>query len=298
VTFPTGFGTNRASPDRLGFVMGLQGPVLVTGAKGTTGRRVVERLRTEEVETRAASRSSDTPFDWLRPETWGPAIQGMRSIYIVPEGCPDADVMASFCQAAVDEEVAALVLLSTRDAEFESEEFEWYLDIEDAVVDAGTGWTILRPSWFCQNFYTTHDQEVRSGLLELPAGDGGEAFVDADDIAEVAFQALTMHGHEDKTYNLSGPEPLSFREATEKISVLTGLTVQYRPISEEEYFQRLVAKGMPEGQAKMRASAYRPIAKGESDYISEGVRRLLGHSAKDFDTFVRESVEKGIWPRA
>jgi len=274
----------------------LQGPVLVTGAKGTTGRRIVERLRTEGVEFRAASRSSDTPFDWLKSETWSSALHGMRSVYIVPEGCPDDDTMASFCQVAVDEDVAALVLLSTREAEFEG--FERQLDIEDAVVDAGTGWTILRPSWFCQNFYTHFDTEVRSGLLELPAGDGREAFIDADDIAEVAFEALTMHGHEDKTYNLSGPETLSYKEAMEQISALTGLTVQYRPISEREYYQRLVAKGTPEDQARLWSAVHRPIAKGEGDYVSEGVRRLLGRPAKDFDTFVRESVEKGIWPRA
>lgn len=256
----------------------------------------MDLLRGAKVEYRAGSRSSDTRFDWMKQETWGPAVHGMRSVYIVPEGCLDADTMAAFCQVAVDEEVAALVLLSTRDAEYEG--FERHLDIEDAVVDAGTGWTILRPSWFCQNFYTHFDQEVRSGLLELPAGEGREAFIDADDIAEVAFEALTMHGHEDKTYNLSGPEPITYGEACEKISALTGLTVQYRAVTEREYYERLRARGVSDDLAKFWSSAHKPVAEGENDYVSEGVRRLLGRSAKDFDTFVREAVEKGIWPRA
>jgi len=278
--------------------MGLQGPVLVTAAKGTTGRRLVDRLRTEKVEFRAASRSSDTPFDWMKSDTWGPALHGMRSVYIVPEGCPNDEVMAAFCQVAVDEGLAALVLLSTREAEYEGEEYEKALDIEDAVVDAGTGWTILRPSWFCQNFHTHYDQEVRAGLLELPAGDGREPFVDADDIAEVAFQACTMHGHEEKTYNISGPEPITYAEACEKISALTGLTVQYRAVTEQEYLERLISRGTPADQAKEWSAVHRPVAQGKNDYVSEGVRRLLGRPAKDFDTFVRESVEKGIWPRA
>ncbi|MCJ7826743.1 MAG: hypothetical protein MUP36_00660, partial [Demequinaceae bacterium] len=234
--------------------------------------------------------------DWTKPETWKPSLAGMRSVYVVPEGCPDVETMTAFCRAAVDEGLAAIVLLSTREAEYDG--YESYLEVEDAVVDAGTGWTILRPSWFCQNFYTHFDKEVRSGLLELPAGEGREPFIDADDIAEVAFQALTMHGHEEKVYELSGPEPLSYQEATERISALTGLTVRYQPISEEAYYKRLLAQGAPDEIARLHASNHRPVAAGDNDYTSDGFRRLLGHSSKDFDTFVREAVGKGIWPPA
>lgn len=272
----------------------LLGPVLVTGAKGTTGRRIAERLKLEGVEFRAASRSSETRFDWANPETWKPALQGMRSVYVVPEGSAGPEVVASFAKLAADEGVAILVLLSTREAEYEG--YENHLAIEDAVIDAGTGWTILRPSWFCQNFYTQFDREVRSGLLELPAGEGKDPFVDADDVAEVAFQALTMHGLEDKVYELSGPDPLSYREATERISALTGLTVRYEPVSEQTYYQRLREKGIPDDQARVMIVAHRPIAAGDNDFTSEGYRRLTGHPSKDFDTFVSETVAKGIWP--
>ncbi|MBN2177629.1 MAG: SDR family NAD(P)-dependent oxidoreductase [Demequinaceae bacterium] len=251
-------------------------------------------MRREDVEVRAASRSSETRFDWAQPDTWKPALAGMRSVYIVPEGCPDVATMEAFCQAAVEEGLAQLVLLSTREAEYDG--YESFLEIEDAIIDAGTGWTILRPSWFSQNFHSHYDKEIRAGLLELPAGEGRDPFIDADDVAEVAFQALTMHGHDEKVYELSGPDPLSFREATERISALTGLTVRYQPITEEAYLERLKSLGSPDDVARLHASAYRPIAKGDNDYTSEGFRRLLGHSPRDFDTFVKEAVQKGIWP--
>jgi uncharacterized protein YbjT (DUF2867 family) len=272
----------------------LLGPVLVTGAKGITGLRIVERLRLEGVEHRAASRTSETRFNWLDRETWKPALTGMRSVYLVPNGSPGPEAVEAFSKLAAELGVAIIVLISTREAEYAG--YEKHLATEDAMIEGGTGWTILRPSWFSQNFYTQFDREVRSGLLELPAGEGRDPFVDADDIAEVAFQALTMHGLEDKVYDLSGPEPISFREATEKISALSGLTVRYNPISEGAYADRLSSMGLSDDQALEYATQFRPLAKGNNDYTSEGIRRLLGRPSKDFDTFVRETVAKRIWP--
>ena len=238
----------------------LLGPVLVTGAKGTTGHRIVERLRLEGVEHRAASRTSETRFNWLERETWKPALSGMRSVYLVPEGSPGPEAIEAFSKTAAELGVSIIVLISTREADYAG--YERYLANEDAMIEGGTGWTILRPSWFNQNFLTQFDRDVRSGLLELPAGEGRDPFVDADDIAEVAFQALTMHGLEDKVYDLSGPDPLSFREATERISALTGLTVRYNPISEGAYADRLSSMGMLDDQALQAALQFRPLEMG------------------------------------
>jgi uncharacterized protein YbjT (DUF2867 family) len=272
----------------------LLGDVLVTGATGTTGRRVVAGLKREGVSCRAVSRTSEIAFDWARPDTWWPVLDGMRAVYLVPEGSPGAEVVGTFCRAAASAGVASIVLLSTREAEYPG--YERYLEIEDVVSGSGTGWTILRCSWFDQNFHTHYDREVRSGVLRLPAGDGRDPFIDAEDVADVAVHVLTEHGHEEKVYELSGPEAISFARAAERITALTGLTVTYEAITPGAYYDQLIASGVAESDARLYVDNYRPIADGNNDYESEGVRRLIGRFPKDFDSFVKNAVMTGVWP--
>src|ERR671915_286082 len=105
-----------------------------------------------------------------------------------------------------------LVLLSGR-GEPEAERAELALQ---EVVDASAGaeWTILRSTWFMQNFSEDYMLEhVLSGDIRLPAGDVPTPFVDADDIAEVAVAALIDEGHTGQLYELTGPRSLTFAEA-------------------------------------------------------------------------------------
>ncbi|HKL45672.1 MAG TPA: NmrA family transcriptional regulator, partial [Roseovarius sp.] len=57
-------------------------PILVIGATGKTGSRVAVKLEAKGFPLRRGSRSSATPFDWEAPETWGPALQGVRAAYV------------------------------------------------------------------------------------------------------------------------------------------------------------------------------------------------------------------------
>lgn len=265
------------------------------GATGTTGRRVLGHLTGSGVATRAASRSGEVHFDWADPETWEPALSGARAVYLlIPEHSGGPDVIAKFARAAAVADVRSIVLLSTREAEFPG--YDRYLETERAVQRSGTGWTILRASWFAQNFATVFGAEVQSGLLELPAGEGREPFIDAGDIAEAAARVLTEKGHDGEIYELSGPEPLSYREACERITARTGLAVRYHPITEEEYAARQRAVGTPEDLALLYASVHRPIATGYNDHVSDGVLRLLGRLPRDFDSVIADLVGEGVWP--
>jgi len=181
---------------------------------------------------RAASRSGDTRFDWTDRTTWRPAVAGARALYLVERGSAGPEDTAALARLAAAEGVGTLVLLSSREAGLPLGEYRRHALSEQAVREAGTGWTVLRASWFAQNFMTHFDAEVRSGVLRLPAGEGREPFVDAEDIAEVAAVVLTRGGHHGRTYELSGPRPLSYREAVGRISALTGLSARYEPVPE------------------------------------------------------------------
>jgi uncharacterized protein YbjT (DUF2867 family) len=163
--------------------------MLVLDGTGKTGRRVAERFKTRRLPTRVGSRSGEPPFDWEDRTTWAPALSGVGSVYVTyyPDLAVPGSVEAvrSFAELAVESRVRRLVLLSGR-GEPEAERAELALQ---EVVDARAGveWTILRSTWFMQNFSEDYMLEhVLSGEIRLPAGDVPTPFLDANDIADAA----------------------------------------------------------------------------------------------------------------
>lgn len=173
-------------------------PILVIGSTGKTGRRVAQRLEKIGIPVRLGSRSETPSFDWENPATWAAALQGVKAVYItyypdlaVPEA-PEA--IHAFCQLAVKSGVEHLVLLSGRGEE-EAQR------CEGIVKHAGVDWTILRCSWFSQNFSEGFIRDfVVAGHIALPAGAVREPFVDVEDIADVAVAVLTESGHAGQLY--------------------------------------------------------------------------------------------------
>ncbi|MDT0407007.1 SDR family oxidoreductase, partial [Streptomyces edwardsiae] len=150
--------------------------VLVLGATGKTGRRVVDRLRASSpVTVRAASRSGEVRFDWTLPGTWEPALAGAEAVYLVaPE---DPSPVAEFVKQAVASGVRRFVALSGRgiDHAVGGDFGQGMVAGEAAVRESGAAWTILRPNNFFQNF----DEDLwlpplRAGRLALPIGDTPE----------------------------------------------------------------------------------------------------------------------------
>ncbi|MFF8913609.1 NAD(P)H-binding protein [Streptomyces sp. NPDC015032] len=277
------------------------GPVLVVGGTGKTGRRVVERLREQGVETRVASRSGETPFDWDDPETWEAALDGVAAVYIVP-----LDLTPSRTPALVERATAAgvgrLVLLSARGADVPGyfgdsyDETGPHLEGEIAVRASGVPWTILRPGWFAQNFSEGVFRDgVIGGELALPAGDGAAAFVDADDIADVAVAALTRPGHEGQLYELSGTRALTIDDALAEIAKVTGRRAGYVPVPEQEFVTALVAQGMSPEEAALWTDAMKPIRTSQEAPVVDGVQRALGRAPRDFGAFVRKAADGGAW---
>jgi len=202
---------------------------LVLGGTGKTGRRVVERLRARGLPVRVGSRSGEPPFDWEERSTWAPALDGVGSVYLTyyPDlAVPGAvEAASSFAELAVRSGVPRLALLSGR-GEPEAER------AEQAVRDTGADLTILRSTWFMQNFSEDYMLEhVLSGEIRLPTGEVPTPFVDADDIADVAVAALTEDGHAGQLYELTGPRSLTFAHAAAEIAEATGREVRYVPVS-------------------------------------------------------------------
>jgi uncharacterized protein YbjT (DUF2867 family) len=128
---------------------------LVLGGTGKIGRRVVERLTTRGLPVRIGSRSGEPRFDWEDRSTWDPALDGVGSAYVSHywDAIPGAaEMLGLFADLAVESGVPRLVLLSGRGEE-ETE------GAERAVRDSGAELTILRSTWFAQDFSEDYWQE-------------------------------------------------------------------------------------------------------------------------------------------
>ncbi len=148
-------------------------------------------------------------FDWAEPGTWEDVLRGIGSVYLTfaPDlAVPGAsELIRAFSARAVASGVENIVLLSGRGE-------PQVLPSEQAVRESGARFTILRSSWFAQNFSEGHfAEQVRSGVFAFPGGDCAEPFLDIEDIADVAVAALTDSRHSGKIYELTGPRLLTFR---------------------------------------------------------------------------------------
>ncbi len=272
-----------------------QQPILIVGGTGKTGRRVANRLAARNLPVRIGSRSSEPPFDWEDRATWAPALHGVGSVYVTfyPDlAVPGStDAIRAFTDLALGAGARRIVLLSGRGEE-EAEACERILQSSDA------DWTILRSTWFAQNFSESYLVEpVLSGEVALPVGDVREPFVDADDIADVAVAALTEDGHVGQLYELTGPRLLTFAEAVEEIAEAAGRKVRFVQISPEEYGAALAAEGLPSEVVELVVYLFTTVLDGRNAYLADGVQRALGRPPRDFADFAREAATAGVWNR-
>jgi uncharacterized protein YbjT (DUF2867 family) len=265
---------------------------LVLGGTGKTGRRVVERLVGKGLPTRVGSRSGEPPFDWEDRATWAPALHGVGSVYVsyYPDlAAPGAvEKVGAFAELAVSGGVPRLVLLSGRG---EAE------DAEQAVRNSGAELTILRSSWFSQNFSQNYFLDgVLAGEVALPAGDRKEPLVDAGDIADVAVAALTDDRHVGELYELTGPRLLSFAEAVEEIAEATGREIRYVPVPLDAFAAELAARyDVPGDTVDLLAYLFGEVLDGRNAHLADGVQRALGRQPRDFRDYTREAAASGVW---
>jgi uncharacterized protein YbjT (DUF2867 family) len=271
------------------------GTTLVLGASGKTGRRVAERLQARHLPVRLGSRSGQPPFEWSDPATWPAALQGVASVYLTyyPDlAAPGAsDAIREFTAQAVKRGVRRLVLLSGRG------EHEAQL-CEQIVQDAGIAYTVLRASWFAQNFSENYFlAPILSGEVALPIGPVGEPFIDADDIADAAVAALTDDRHAGQLYGVTGPRLWTFEQAVAEIAPATKRQIRYVQVPRDAYEAELKTIALPPDVISLITYLFTEVLDGRNASVTDGIQRALGRPARAFSDYVRVTAATGVWGR-
>lgn len=267
--------------------------IVIIGGLGKTGGRVAARLKARGVAFRSASRSTSPAFDWTDRASWAAALGDAKTAYVTYQ--PDlavpaaADDIGALAEAARKTGVEHVVLLSGRgeDSAVASEE---------RLKASGLDYTVLRASWFNQNFSEgVFLDGILAGALALPADRVREPFVDLDDVADAAVEALLNPAHRSKTYELTGPHLLSFADAVAEIAAASGREIGYVPLPLPVFLEEMRAAGLPEDLLWLMTELFTNTLDGRNESIHTDIEDLIGRPARAFSSFAREIAMTGTW---
>ncbi len=275
--------------------------ILVTGATGTVGREVVRQLLAAKKSIRVLVRDPEKATfgagvevvqgDLSKPETLPPALKGIERAFLLTSAHPDqVKWHGGFVDAAKQAGVQQIVRLSAMGADVKSPLAlgRWHGECEQHLERSGIAYTHLRPNAFMQNVLMFLQTMTAQGAFYAPIGDATISLVDVRDIAAVAVKALTASGHEGKTYILTGPEPLSYAQVAEELSMVCGKKVHYVNVPPEAAKQGMVQAGMPAWLADALLELYDVWRKGFGATVTETIREVTGQAPRSFAQFAKD----------
>ena len=267
---------------------------LITGGTGKTGRKIVASLQQLRQNVRVGSRSVSPAFDWQNPTTWNDALDGIDKVYITFQ--PDLAVPGAYeaiqnlASLAKEKGVKKLVLLSGK-GETEAEK------CEQAVINSGVDYTIIRASWFNQNYSESFFLDpILSGHVVLPFPEAKVPYVDTSDIADVAVEALLHDEHNGQIYELTGPRLWTFEEVTQEIAKASGREIQFTAVSLEDYLSFMKQAGVEADYIWLMDYLFTHVLTNPDNSIVTGdIEKVLKRKPIDFAEFVKETASTGVW---
>lgn len=279
--------------------------VLVTGATGNVGREVVRALLSHDLRPRAAERDpararavfgaevEAVALDFRDRRTFSCA-EGADALFLLrPPAISDVDAtLLPFIDEAKRRGVRHIVFLSVAGAEKNT--LVPHHAVERHLVE-GTGWTILRPGFFAQNFGDAYRRDiVEDARIYVPAGRGRVAFIDVRDIAEVAALVFASPAeHEARAHTLTGGEAIDFAFAASVLGDALGQTIRYEPASIVGYVLHLRSRGMPWAQVAVQTILHTGLRLGQAEKVDPTLERLLERKPRSFVEYVRDNV--ALW---
>jgi uncharacterized protein YbjT (DUF2867 family) len=277
--------------------------ILITGGTGNSGRAIVKALldRAERLRVlardpaKAAVQLGDeveiARGDFTDPMSIEAAMEDVdRALLLSPPSDRLVEFERAFVDAAKKCRVKHVVKFSAfgADANAPAGFSKWHGESEEYLKRSGLAWTILRPPFFMQNLFGLASM-IQNGTIYQPAGEGKAGHVDVRDIAAVAAAALSEEGHEGKTYEITGPELLSFHDIAAAFSEILGRPIAYVDVPPEAAKQSMMQSGMPEWQADAINVLMADLRAGVYARLTDIVQTVGGKNPTTLARFIAEN---------
>lgn len=285
------------------------GKILITGATGNVGRYTAEYLLGAGEEVKAASKSKDKvtklfgnaaeycEFDFQRPETFDGALKETDRVFLMrPPQMGNPEELYPFLDAVKKKgDIRLVVFLSLQGAE--KNPMPPHHKIEKYMIHTSLPYCFMRPGFFMQNLSGVHAFEIKYfDRIVVPAGKSLTGFIDAKDIGDISGMVLSRpEGHEEKAYEITGPEAIDYYKAAEILSQELGRKITYTEVSPGKalYYWTHI-RGLEEEYSKVMNMLYRLTRMGMAKTVTDDFEKITGRKARSFQEFVRENKESWI----
>jgi uncharacterized protein YbjT (DUF2867 family) len=283
--------------------------IVVTGATGNAGSEVVRALAARGERVRAFVRDPGRAQqvlgegvelavgDFGDPASVRAALEGAGALLL---SCADDPRRVGWETADIDAAVAAgvrrIVKLSAAAAQPGSPVafWDWHGQVEQYLRSCGTGWVILRASWYMSNLLAAASAVASEGRLYAPAGQARIAMIDPRDVGAAAAAVLcgpghgASAGHEAKTYLLTGPRAITYDEVAAGLSAATRNRVEFVDIPGDAAYQAMIGDGMPGFVAEQIVAMFARLRQGVGAQVSPAVETLTGNAPRDFASYATD----------
>jgi uncharacterized protein YbjT (DUF2867 family) len=281
--------------------------ILLTGATGKTGGEVARQLAAAGVPFRALIRNPDKAealkalgaelvVGDLADQAFLPrALSGIEKAFLVmPNDEQQLILENQFTDAAAAAGVQHLVYLSSLESVPESKNpiTQNHVAAQNHIRESGMTWTIVRPTFFNQNFETYAPRIREAKQIVMPVGNGTISSTDLRDVGEIIREVLTKPGHENKSYDLTGPELLTFTEIAEKFSKILGTHVEFIDQPLEEFGELLRTIGLSEWRVDAVCKELEAIGAGVVDHTTDTIEELLGRPPISLEQYITDHLDQ------
>lgn len=281
--------------------------IVVTGATGNVGRPLVRALSKSGAQVTAVSRrpaGEGLPpgvrhhaADLAEPDRLKTVLDGADALFLLLAGelVVTGGDTPGLLGAARAGGVRRVVLLSSQGTRTRpgAVPYAGLRAAEDAVRDSGLEWTILRPGGFYSNAFAWAEMIRAQRMVAAPFAGVGLPFVDPADVAGAAAAILGGGSHAARTYELTGPAPVSPRQQAEAIGAALGTRLEFAELSRGEARARML-EFMPAPVADVTLDLLGQPAAAEQR-VSPDAEMILGRPPRTFAQWAADQVAAGVF---
>lgn len=278
--------------------------ILLTGVTGKTGGETARQLLARGEKLRAIVRNEAKAADLKAAgvelvvgdvadaETVKKALKGAEKAFLtLPNGRHQEAQEKQFTDLAVAAGVQHLVKMSSMEAVAHAQtpipRAHWA--VEEHIRASALAWTMVKPNFFMQNLLSSAAGIKANRKFSLPMGNGTTGMADIRDIAAVCAEVLTGKGHSGQSYEITGPEVLTFSQVAERFSAVLGEKVEYVPMPMDQFRTRMTGVLEP-WHLNAVCELFREIAETGLDHTTDTFRKLMGREPRSVTQFIQDHV--------